>query len=184
MFGLEIDVKALSSAILGGVVAFFLNWIKYRWDKKREKANQKHKLQRACLDKRLDVIQQAYIYWYEIKSNLLNVESVKEKAIEAKEFWISYNLYLDSNLRDKYIKMTNKAISLAKLKEADHEQYKRDVNYVLSFWQELDDSVYLEPIGSNPFKDDDDIIQKNISGNSPANHAAAPKPVQCDTPNF
>lgn len=94
--------------MVGAAVPIFNNHWQRKDDRKKFELERKDKYKLAAIDKKLKIHQQAYIHWYHLNSATAEKpdnESRKKVIVDANNFWIENNLYLESKTRNDFVKV-------------------------------------------------------------------------------
>ena len=141
--------------ITGAAVPVFINWRKRIDDKKNFELERKDKYKLVAIEKRLEVHQQAYARWLEMKRAASIMDNVQRLEIinTARAFWTNNNLYLEPKTRKGFAKVIGYVI-------ANYTRFEilKDPKNLSNTWEiekEIEENLkFIEQFG--------DIIQQDV----------------------
>ena len=91
--------------IVGAAVPIFINWLERKEKRKLFELERKDKYKLIAVEKRLEAHQKAFYYasLFLKAMDIKNSEEVKKIFKEAQKFYSNYSLYLNDNIRSKYL---------------------------------------------------------------------------------
>lgn len=113
---------------------------------KRAEHAQRHQLSMAALEKRMEVLQEAFVLWWELRSKIHGDREPRERIIEkCQDFWIRKNLYLGNKVRGAFYKAYITAIYHSGLvedsKSVEDEELRESLNKeIRDNWKEIMDA--------------------------------------------
>lgn len=118
-----------------------------------------NRLKLAAFDKRLDVYQQAYTLWLQLRRSVHNKEKNFEKVIECRKWWENNCIYLDAESRNDFISSIQAAALYSDLTggQASKDKVKENFSYINKCGESLLKGAGLPSIGEKTLNEIDKI---------------------------